>query len=333
MDLLGLTNFEMRQIGETNIYVSPIGLGCWPIAGMTTLGATEADSRKTILTAIESGINFLDTAHGYGADGLSEKLIGQVIRDRREDLVIASKGGLHWDDSGQRHFDSKPQRIRLECETSLQRMQIETIDLYYLHAHDPNTPIAETAAEFLKLKKEGKIRAVGVSNLTTDQIAEFHEVCPVDANQPPYNLLQRDIEKHELPWCLGKGIATITYWPLMKGLLAGKIRRGHKFDPADGRLNYEIFQGEQFEKAQQLLDQLDLLASELGKTVLQVVVNWTFHQSGILSVLCGAKRDWQIREAAGSLGWQLTPDQMKTIAEVLAEIEGGVDDYGSGDCT
>ena len=125
----------MRQIGTTNIYVSPIGLGCWPIAGMTTLGATEEDSRKTILTALESGINFLDTAHGYGADGLSEKLIGQVIRGRREKVVIASKGGMHWDDSGQRQFDSKPQRIRLECETSLRRMQIETIDLYLSLIH------------------------------------------------------------------------------------------------------------------------------------------------------------------------------------------------------
>ena len=327
---LGLTNFEMRQIGTTDIYVSPIGLGCWPIAGMTTLGATEEDSRKTIVTALESGINFLDTAYGYGADGLSERLIGQVIRDRREKLVIASKGGLHWDDSGQRQFDSSPQRIRLECETSLQRMQIETIDLYYLHAHDPNTPIAETAAEFLKLKQAGKIRAVGVSNLTTDQIEAFHEVCPVDVNQPPYNLLQRGIEQHDLPWCLRKGIATITYWPLMKGLLAGKIRRGHEFDPADKRLQYEIFQGEQFERAQRLLDRLDDLAAELGKTVLQVVVNWTYHQSGILSVLCGAKRDWQIREAAGALGWQLNPEQMKTIAEVLAEIEGRVVDEASG---
>ena len=127
----------MRQIGETDIWVSPIGLGCWPIAGMTTLGATEADSCKTILTALESGINLLDTAHGYGADGLSERLIGQVIKGRRENVVIASKGGFHWDKSGDRHFDSKPERIRFECETSLQRMQIEAIDLYYLHAHDP----------------------------------------------------------------------------------------------------------------------------------------------------------------------------------------------------
>ena len=330
MDLLGLTNFEMRQIGETDLWVSPIGLGCWPIAGMTTLGATEADSRKTILTALESGINLLDTAHGYGADGLSEKLIGQVIKGRRESVVIASKGGLHWDEAGQRQFDCKPQRIRFECETSLKRMQIETIDLYYLHTHDSSTPIAETAAEFLKLKQEGKIRAVGVSNLTTDQIAAFHEVCPVDVNQPPYNLLQRDIEQHELPWCLRKGIATITYWPLMKGLLAGKIRRGHEFDPADSRLKYEIFQGEQFERAQRLLDHLDLLAAELGKTVLQVVANWTYHQSGILSVLCGAKRDWQIREAAGALGWQLNIEQMKTIAGVLTELKGRVVDEGSG---
>ena len=116
----------------------------------------------------------------------------------------------------------------------------------------------------------------------------------------------------------------------MKGLLAGEIRRGHEFDLGDKRQQYEIFQGDKFERAQCLLDKLDDLAAELDKTVLQVVVNWTYHQSGILSVLCGAKRDWQIREAAGALGWQLNPEQMKMIAKVLAEIEGGVVDEGSG---
>ena len=313
-----LVNFEMRRIGQTDLYVSPVALGCWPIAGMTSLDVNEDDSRKTIFTALESGINFLDTAHCYGIDGISERLVGEMILERREQLVIATKGGIHWDANEVRHIDGRPERIKFECDESLRRMNLDVIDLYYLHAPDPGIPVSESAGACEQLLAAGKIRSVGVSNLNIDQMDAFQKICPISAAQPPYNMLQREIEHGLLPWCLRNGISVITYWPLMKGLLAGKIRRGHQFNPADKRLTYEVFQGEAFEAAQQLLDLLDSISEETGKSVAQIVVNWTYHRSGILSVLCGAKRDWQIRETAGALGWQLTELQLQKIDQHLS---------------
>lgn len=312
---------QQRQIGQSDLWVSPVGLGCWPISGMTSLDVNETDSRKTLLAAIDAGINFLDTAYGYGADGNSEKMVGEAVRERRDEIVIATKGGMHWDSKMQRHFDCRPERIRQECDESLRRLGVETIDLHYLHVHDGTTPIAETAGAFLELKQAGKIREAGVSNLEVSQTQEFHNICPIAAVQPPFNMLQQGIQDQLVPWCVANHVSVIPYWPLMKGLLAGKIRRGHQFDPSDNRLTYEIFQGQAFENAQRLVDLLDVIAKELKKTVAQVVVNWTFDQPGILSVLCGAKRDWQIEETAGAMGWRLSETHRKAIDQLLQSLD------------
>ncbi len=313
-----MNNEALRQIGKTGIYVTPVALGCWPIAGMTSLDVNDADSLATINAAIVNGINFLDTAYCYGANGESERLIGQVIRDRQDEVVIATKGGLHWDAQMNQTRDARPERIIRECEESLIRLGLETIDLYYLHAPDPQISIARSAEGFVQLMETGKIRAVGVSNFSVQQLDEFHAICPISALQPPYNMLQRQIESHLIPWCIEHEASVINYWPLMKGLLAGKIRRGHRFDPQDKRLSYEVFQGEKFEQAQCLLDELDQIAVETGKTVAQIVVNWTMTRPGITSTLCGAKRDWQIRETAGAMGWRLDEDQLKRIGGLIS---------------
>lgn len=307
-----------RPLGQSGLEVSPVALGCWPIAGMTSLHVNDADSRRTLMAAVESGINFLDTAHCYGANGESELLIGEVFGDSTEELVVATKGGIHWDSQGQRHVDGHPQTLRRQCELSLKRLRRPVLDLYYLHTPDPQIPLSESAGALHELQRAGKIRGVGLSNVTLAQAQEFAAVCPLDALQPPLNLLQPAEYQELAPWCRQQGISLITYWPLMKGLLAGKIRRGHAFDPADKRLTYEIFQQPAFERAQQLLDGLDAIATATGKSVAQLVVNWTAHQPGVTSVLCGAKRAWQIKETAGALGWQLTPDQREAIERLAA---------------
>jgi len=313
---------QLRRLGQTDIFVSPVALGCWPIAGMTSLDVNDADSIATIEQAVESGINFLDTAFCYGMNGESERLIGQAIKGKRDNLVIASKGGIHWDSEGVRHFDGNPKRLVFECEESLRRMDIETIDLHYLHAPDPDTPVGESAVAFAELLKDGKIRSVGASNFSVSQLEEFQAVCPISAVQPPYNMLQRDIEADVIPWCVEHDVSVINYWPLMKGLLAGKIRRGHQFDPQDKRLTYDVFQGEKFEAAQKLLDGLDEVAASIEKTVAQVVVNWTFSQRGLTSTLCGAKRDWQIEETAGAMGWELSEEDLAKINGLIEGVEG-----------
>ncbi|WP_075085090.1 aldo/keto reductase [Mariniblastus fucicola] len=306
-----------REIGKSGIFVSPVAMGCWPISGMTSLNVNDDDSRATVRAAIDSGINFLDSAFCYGADGKSEQLIGEVIADCRDDVVIATKGGIHWDSDIVRHNDASPDRIVKECEISLQRMNIETIDLYYLHSPDPNVPVEESATAFVKLLESGKIRSVGASNFKLDELKRFNEVCPISAVQNRYNMLQRGLEDEVIPWCLENNVSVMNYWPLMKGLLAGKIRRDFKFDPNDKRLSYEVFQGENFERAQLLLDKLDLIASKHDKTVAQVVVNWCMHRPGITSVLCGAKRPWQIEDTAGAMGWSLDEEQLKELSSVI----------------
>jgi aryl-alcohol dehydrogenase-like predicted oxidoreductase len=163
------------------------------------------------------------------------------------------------------------------------------------------------------LLDSGKIRSVGVSNFKLDELERFHAVCPISAFQPRYNMLQRGIEADLVPWCLEHNVSVMNYWPLMKGLLAGKIRRGHEFDPADKRLSYDVFHGDAFEEAQQLVDKLDVVAEQCDKTVAQVVVNWTMQRTGITSVLCGAKRAWQIEDTAGAMGWRLSDEQLQEL--------------------
>jgi aryl-alcohol dehydrogenase-like predicted oxidoreductase len=285
---------------------------------MTSLDVNEADSLATIHAALDAGINFLDTAYAYGPVGESERLIARAIAGRRGDVVIATKCGIEWDARGQRVIDGRPATLRRQCEESLRRLATDCVELLYLHAPDPNTPLAESAGELRRLMEEGKARSIGVSNVSAAQLAEFHAVCPVSAVQPPYNILQREIERDVVPWCRERGIAICVYWPLLKGLLAGKLPRDHVFLPGDGRAKYPMFQGDEWRRNQDFLDDLRAIAADVGKTVAQVVVNWTIHQPGITASLCGAKRPDQIRETAGALGWRLSAQQLARIDAALA---------------
>ncbi len=307
----------LRPLGKTSLLVSPVAMGCWPIAGMTSLDVNDADSLATLTAAVDAGINFFDTAYCYGAFGESEKLIARALGHRRDELVIATKGGLHWTTPTTRVYDASPERLQLECEESLQRLNTDRIDLLYLHAPDPQVPVGESAAGLKKLLDAGKTRCVGVSNLTLAQMQEFEQVCPITACQPPYNMLMRDIEADILPWCLERQISLAIYWPLMKGLLAGKLPRDFVFQPGDGRAKYPMFQGEEWKRNQDFLDRLREIATRSGRTITEIVINWTIHQPGITVALCGAKRPDQIRESAAGMGWELSPTDRAAIDDAL----------------
>jgi len=313
-----------RLLGETGIEVSPVAMGCWPIAGMTSLGVNDTDSLATLHAAIDGGINFFDNAYGYGANGESELLLGRAIKERnaaeRQDIVIASKAGMHLEANGQRKFDASPSRIASQCEESLQRLGVERIGVYYLHAHDPSVPLEDSAGAFAELLEQGKIGCVGVSNLSINQMEAFASACPVSVVQPPFNMLQQQIQDDLIPWCQQRDIAVVSYWPLMKGLLAGGIRRGHAFEENDKRLTYDVFQGAAFERAQSLLDFLDCVAAKHEVTVAEMVVNWTFNQPGITACLCGAKRDWQIQQSAAAMNLRIDQDDLKSIGQKLEEL-------------
>jgi aryl-alcohol dehydrogenase-like predicted oxidoreductase len=308
---------EFRCLGNTDLRVSTVALGAWPIAGLTSPDTNDSDSLATIRACFDLGINHIDTAFCYGRRGESERLIAQALGPRRREIVVATKGGIHWNAAGEQALDASPATLRRECHQSLRRLNTECVDLLYLHAPDPKVPVGESAGALRRLLDEGKTRAVGASNLNLAQLAEFARECPIAAFQPPYNMLQREIEADTLPWCRQRGIAVMVYWPLLKGLLAGKLRRDQSFQ-RDSRRKYPMFQGDEYQKNLDLVDRLGAIAASAGRTVAELVIAWTIRRPGVTSALCGAKRPEQLRETAGAMRWEWTEEQVAAIDAALA---------------
>lgn len=315
-----MQNVPRRRIGQTELFVTPVAMGCWPITGITSIDVNEQDSLRTLQAAFAAGINFFDTAYIYGYTGESEQMIARALGSHRGEVVIATKCGLEWDTQHKQKRDARPATIRRQCEESLKRLQTDVIDLYYLHAPDPEVPVEESAGAIRELLDTGKIRAAGVSNFS--QIAQyeaFHAVCPISADQPHYNMLQREIEQERLPWCRAHGVSVNVYWPLMKGFLAGKLPRNHQWDPRDGRQKYPVFQGDQWDRTHDFLDKLRPIAANAGRTLAQLAVAWTIQRPGITTALCGAKRPEQIEETAAAMLWQLTAEELRLVDAAIAE--------------
>lgn len=309
---------ERRALGATELEVSPVAMGCWPIAGMTSRGTSEASSIATLRAAFAAGINFFDTAFAYGRDGESERLIRHALGTVRARIIVATKVGIAWDAEGKQVVDGRPATLRRQLETSLSRLGVDFVDVLYLHAPDRTLALEESAGEMARLLAEGKTRAVGLSNATAAELERFAAACPLTVFQPHYNMLQREIESRQLPWCRARNVAVAVYWPLLKGLLAGRMTRGKTLDPGDGRRKYPMFQGEEWEKNLAFVEELRTIARGLGRSVAELVVNWTIHQPGITAALCGAKRPEQIEESARAMGWRLSAETQARIAAAQA---------------
>ena len=309
-----------RQLGDSDLWVSPVGFGCWPIAGVSSLQVNDADSLATLRAAIDTGINFFDTAFSYGYAGEADKLLAQIIRERpEEEMIIASKVGSHYDAQRRRVVDGRPETLLAKAKLGCQRLGVDTLDVIYLHEVDPNVPLADSAGGIAEIVKRGLARYAGVSNVDGKQLQEFQAECPVIVVQPPFNMFQTEKVADIGDVCREHNIAIVCYWALMKGLLAGHIGRDHKFDPADKRLTYPLFQGEAWQRAQDLLDKLRQLAGDLECTVAQLVVAWTLAQPGITVALCGAKRPAQIEETAAAMRLSLSADNLAQIDGWLAQ--------------
>ncbi len=304
----------LRSIGRSEIFVSPVAMGCWPIAGISSLHVNEADSVATLRSALDHGVTHFDTAHCYGYDGESELLIAKSLGARRREISLATKCGIAYDDLKNRITDGRRETLRRHCEISLRRLQTDCVELLYLHSPDPEVSLADSAGALAELKRQGKTIAVGISNATLEQIKTFHEVCPLAAVQLKYNLLQREIEGEVVPWCLANNVAVMAFWPLMKGLLAGQLLRNHVFDAKDPRTRYPIFRGELWETNQNFVDVLRVIAARLNRTVAQIALNWIIHRPGITAALCGAKRPEQISDNASSMGWQIDAESNAQIS-------------------
>lgn len=297
--------------------ISRIGLGTWAIGGWMWGGADDERSVTTIRTALERGINLIDTAPVYGF-GHSEEVVGKALEGVRDQAVIATKVALDWSDGGPRR-NSTPARIRQEIEDSLRRLRTDRIDLYQVHWPDPLVPIEETAAELEKLRQEGKILAIGVSNYSTDQMDAFRKAAPLASVQPPYNLFERAIEADVLPYARDNGLAVLGYGALCRGLLSGRMNSSTTFDGDDLRKSDPKFKAPRFAQYLAAVEALKNLARERhGKSVLALAIRWVLDQGPTIA-LWGARRPDQLDGIDEAFGWPLSPQDMQDIDRLLAE--------------
>jgi aryl-alcohol dehydrogenase-like predicted oxidoreductase len=308
---------ETIDIPNTDLAVSKIGLGTWAIGGWMWGGTDEATAVRTIQAAIDQGITLIDTAPAYGF-GRSEEIVGKALAEggRRDRAIIATKTGLEWHDS--KVFRNASQaRIRQEIEDSLRRLKTDRVDIYQVHWPDPLVPLQETAAVMGELWREGKIRAIGVSNYSPQQMDVFRTVAPVHTVQPPFNLFEREIETDVLPYAQENGIHVFAYGALCRGLLSGKISAVTRFDGDDLRKVDPKFQSPRLAHYLAAVAALDRLARErYGKTVLALAIRWVLDHGGT-TALWGARRPDQLTAVEDVMGWSLDAAAMADIDGIL----------------
>jgi aryl-alcohol dehydrogenase-like predicted oxidoreductase len=287
-------------------------------------GTDTQQSVRSIQASLDAGVNFIDTAPAYGL-GLSERIVGEAIRGRRDKVIVATKCGLVWhtakgtfflDQNGSRvHRYLGAESIRYEVEQSLQRLETDYIDLYQTHWQDPTTPIAETMETLLDLKKQGKIRGIGVSNCTVEQVRQYRAVGPVDAAQEKYSLLHRELEREYLPYCAQNHIAVLAYSPMANGLLTGKVDPDRVFPEDDLRRNNPLFSRESRIQVKEMLDRMQPVARKYSFTDGQLAIAWTLAQSGITHALVGARDARQAAENAWAGSVLLAAADVRRVTE------------------
>jgi aryl-alcohol dehydrogenase-like predicted oxidoreductase len=278
---------------------------------------------EAIRQALEAGINFFDTADVYGF-GRSEELLGHVLAGREEDVVVATKCGVTWDESGNIGRDASPAYVRKALDASLKRLKMESIPLYQVHWPDPCTPVSETIAALKECQREGKIGEIGCSNFSADELREACVHGGVASLQSAYSLIDRDVEGDILTACRELGLGFIAYGPLARGLLSGKYKAGSRFSEDDSRNRDDNFRGESFARNLQLVEELEAVAESYHRTPAQVAIKWVLENKGVDSALTGIKNPAQLMENIGALGWNLSPeDHVNLTASSGRILKGG----------
>jgi aryl-alcohol dehydrogenase-like predicted oxidoreductase len=312
---------EYRQLGKSDLNVSAIGYGAWGIGG-EPFWSTEGEdcSIRSIEKAIDLGINFYDTAPVYGF-GYSEELLGKALQTRRKDVIVATKCGLRWKKEALKAIEKRATKesILEEIDLSLKRLRTDYIDLYQVHWPDENTPIKETMETLLDIQKTGKIRYIGVSNYSVDQMKESLKYGQIVSLQPMYSMLERDIEKDGLPFCIENEIGIICYSPLASGVLTGKYDENTRFKDWRGQGIIGNFTGEVYISHIKKVKQIAKIAQKHGKTLAQLAINWLLHQQGVTTAIVGVKTPDQVEQNIGAVGWEIPNNDLKEISDILNE--------------
>ncbi len=314
---------QKRKLGYSDLELTTVGLGTWAIGGPWHFGwgpQDDAEAIGAILTALEKGINWIDTAPIYGC-GHSEELVGKALKQTQARPFIATKCGLLWNEKRQKVNCLKAKSIRQECHDSLKRLGAEVIDLYQMHWGEPDEDIEEAWEEMAKLAREGKVRYIGVSNFSVDQVRRMQKVAPVASLQPAYNMLHREVEDELLGYCAQNDIGVVVYSPMDRGLLTGKFSQerlaGLPLD--DHRRRKPDFQEPEFTATLEFVERLRPVAERSGMTLAQLAISWVLRRSEVTAAIVGARRPDQIAETYKASGLELGDEDTKEIEQLLIE--------------
>lgn len=310
---------EYRTLGQSDLKVSVIGFGAWGIGGKPFWqGVEENESINSIKRAVDLGINFFDTAPVYGF-GYSETLLGKALEGVREKVIVATKCGLRWEreELGNITKSATRESIMEEIDLSLQRLKTDYIDLYQVHWPDVNTDVKETMGALTELQEKGKIRHIGVSNYTVPLMEESLKYGSLVSLQPMYNMVERDIEKEVVPYCVENNMGIIAYSPLASGVLTGKYDEKTKFNDWRGKGIIGHFTDDIYLSNIQKVKKLKKIAERLGKTMGELAINWVINQKCVSTAIVGIKRADQVTENLGAIGWNITPEDMEEIVKIL----------------
>lgn len=319
---------QTRKLGYTDLEITTVGLGAWAMGGPWLYGwgpQDDDESIATILRSMDEGINWIDTAAIYG-HGRSETVVGRALKQMSQKPLIATKCGLCWDEQNERIPRLKAQSIRAECHDSLRRLDIDTIDLYQIHFCEPDEDIEEGWTEMTRLVEEGKVRHIGVSNFSVEQIKRIQSIHPVASLQPPYSMLHREVEDELLEFCTENEIGVIVYSPMQRGLLTGTFdaERVAELPEGDHRRANPDFQQPQFDATMELVERLKEIAGRNGRTCAQLALSWVLRRPEVTAAIAGARRPDQIIETAPASDWNLSEKDIEEIEQLLAERQAKV---------
>ena len=313
-----------KHFDNAGVDASVLAIGTWATGDFGYGDVNEKDSIEAFHAMFDNGVNLIDTAPVYGA-GHSEEVVGRALKGLdRSKILLSSKCDVgtttaKFKRTGQGGRDASYANILYECEQSLRRLDTDYIDFYFIHWPDPDTPFEETMAALNKLKEEGKIRYIGVSNYTQDMILESEKYGKIDVIQPPYSMVNRKDEEL-MKWCVGRGISTFTWGSLGSGILTGTIREipeFHKGDPRNGF--YPFYKEPSFSKVMKVLDVMDEISAETGKSLPQITLNWSTQKDYVSTALCGVRNVKEALDDCETFNWELTADQIAAIDKAIAE--------------